>query len=150
MTLFLDCILAGSYGDLVTNIVELRFHSSILGGQFVAKFVSSLLIITILFAFSDESFDHNSLNQESSIKSNHNCIQSSMLSTQRDCPGYIKGDNNLDSIVDILDIVLIVQCILMDSCMPLLSDCEAWAMDFDDDGILGVGDIIGMIEIIMG
>ncbi len=59
---------------------------------------------------------------------------------------YSKGDPNADGIVDILDIILTVQCILY-CCIDM--DCELWAMDIDEDGSVGVLDIV-MIVNIMG
>lgn len=110
-----------------------------------------IFFISIRFVFADVTDADNAKSSfnESSNYSVSTEIQLPGWLTHRDCPGYIKGDNNLDFAVDIIDIVLLVQCIMMDSCLPLLSDCEAWAMDFDDDGQLGVSDIAGMVYLIL-
>ena len=57
-----------------------------------------------------------------------------------DCPLYL-GDINSDLTLDILDIVLVVNCILSESCN--------WCSDFNEDGITNVLDIMSMVDVIM-
>ena len=57
-----------------------------------------------------------------------------------ECPLYL-GDINSDLTLDILDIVLVVNCILSESCN--------WCSDFNEDGITNVLDIMSMVDVIM-
>ena len=60
---------------------------------------------------------------------------------------YTSGDVNEDSIIDILDLVLIVNVILGQS---NLSDTQIYAADMNLDGIINIQDIILIINLILG
>ena len=60
---------------------------------------------------------------------------------------YTSGDVNEDSIIDILDLVLIVNVILGQS---NLSDTQTYAADMNLDGIINIQDIILIINLILG
>lgn len=62
-------------------------------------------------------------------------------------PGVISGDINLDSSVDILDIVTLVNVILYGD---TLTDMQILAADINSDGLLDVLDIVGIVNIILG
>jgi len=58
-----------------------------------------------------------------------------------ECIECISGDVNYDSILDILDIVSTVNCILSDDC----SGCS----DFNEDGLTDILDIVGLVNVIL-
>ena len=58
-----------------------------------------------------------------------------------ECIECISGDLNNDSILDILDIVSTVNCILLDNCMV----CS----DFNGDGLTDILDIVGLVNVIL-
>ena len=53
----------------------------------------------------------------------------------------MNGDINNDNIIDILDIVSTVNCILFDDC----SGCS----DFNEDGLTDILDIVGLVNVIL-
>ena len=58
-----------------------------------------------------------------------------------ECPDSIEGDTNFDDTVNILDIVIIANCILSDSC----DIC----FDFNSDEVLNILDIVILVNIIL-
>jgi hypothetical protein len=58
-----------------------------------------------------------------------------------ECPDNIQGDLNFDGYVNILDVVILVNCIL-------LSDCNI-CFDINDDGMINVIDIIYIVNSIL-
>ena len=59
---------------------------------------------------------------------------------------YNPGDANLDSIVDVLDLVVIINYILGNGD---LSTIQFFASDLNEDGIINIQDIILIINIIL-
>jgi len=59
----------------------------------------------------------------------------------QDCCSFYLGDINYDLTLNILDIVLVVNCILSESCN--------YCSDFNEDGITNVLDIMSMVDVIM-
>ena len=58
-----------------------------------------------------------------------------------ECIECIYGDLNYDSILDILDIVSTVNCILLDNCIG----CS----DFNGDGLANILDIVALVNIVI-
>ncbi len=58
-----------------------------------------------------------------------------------ECPDSIEGDTNFDDTVNILDIVIIANCILSDSC----DIC----FDLNSDEVLNILDVVILVNIIL-
>jgi len=63
------------------------------------------------------------------------------------CPGYIIGDINWDAIVDILDIVILVECIIGPCPEPTV--CMLLTMDINEDASVDILDVISMVSLII-
>ena len=62
------------------------------------------------------------------------------------CNEWQLGDINIDSTINILDIVIVVNFVLE----PTLPDiCSSWASDINSDGTINILDIVQLINIIL-
>ena len=61
---------------------------------------------------------------------------------EEECPNSIEGDLNYDGIVNILDVVTLVTCILSEN------RCDI-CFDINYDGVINVVDIISLVNIIL-
>ena len=69
------------------------------------------------------------------------------VQTGEACVGYIYGDTNGDSVVNIIDVVTLVNFVL-GSDTP--DNCQLEYSDLNADGILNIMDIILAVNIILG
>ena len=60
---------------------------------------------------------------------------------------YISGDVNMDGQINVLDIVLAVNCILG---FETLSDYQMQIADMNNDGTVNILDVISIVNIILG
>ncbi len=63
------------------------------------------------------------------------------------CPGWILGDLNQDSELNVMDVIMVVNIVIGDLSNP--SECQLWASDINDDGEINVMDIISLVNIII-
>jgi hypothetical protein len=69
---------------------------------------------------------------------------------QEFCSGYVQGDPNQDDLINVLDVVVVVNCILAEDCWEVIMDsCEGWTMDMNEDMDLNVLDLLSMVNIII-
>tara|TARA_Y100000590_G_scaffold60820_1_gene64895 strand:- start:1270 stop:2055 length:786 start_codon:yes stop_codon:yes gene_type:complete len=62
---------------------------------------------------------------------------------------YDSGDINSDSIINVVDVVIIVNAILDNNLMDSFSSCQITLGDLNSDGVINVVDIIGIVNIIL-
>ena len=65
------------------------------------------------------------------------------------CMGLISGDLNDDSLIDIIDIIILADCIIQLNC-PSGNGCEFWHYNVNEDNDINVLDIMGLVISIIG
>ena len=128
-------MLTSTAGHVVQSIPVDLFHATAHNHAFIDHNMSVYFKTTATESDQINGVLHEMLNR---------CILSGNCSDVNDC---ILGDGNSDSILNILDVVTAVNCILHpDECTISAIDC----VDMNSDGTLNVLDIVLMVSTILG
>lgn len=63
------------------------------------------------------------------------------------CPGWARGDINHDGHRNIQDLIVLVNALLGEI---TVGDCEFWAADMSMDSTLTVGDVVQLVDVVLG
>ena len=66
---------------------------------------------------------------------------------ESECSFPMLGDVNCDTLIDVLDILMMVNAIINESDM---TDYQGWASDLNQDGIIDILDVLNVVNIVIG